>query len=49
MSLTTTTSLAPSSLWINSTNPVIATGSLFRSSVPIDSGTPQQLFRLEKP
>jgi len=47
MSLTTTTSPAPSAIWMDVTNPVVSTGGTLRVSVPMDSA-PQQLYRLEE-
>jgi arabinogalactan endo-1,4-beta-galactosidase len=47
MSLMTTTSPAPAGEWFGTTNPVVGTGALFRVTVPIDTNTPQQVFRLE--
>lgn len=47
MSLTTTTSPAPSAIWMGVTNPVMSTAGVLRVTVPMET-TPQQLYRLEE-
>lgn len=46
LSLTTTTSPAPTAIWMNVTNPVTNLGGPYRATVPMGE-TPRQFYRLE--